>query len=47
MHNAIQSKLKVINKTKTIFMAAEDELLKYELKSMEPFVSCYSPIEVN
>ena len=29
LHNAIQSKLKVINETKTIFMAAEDELLKY------------------
>jgi len=29
LHNAIQSKLKVINQTKIIFMAAEDELLKY------------------
>lgn len=29
LHNAIQSKLKVINETKTIFLAAEDELLKF------------------
>ena len=31
LHNAIQSKLKVINNKKMIFLAAEDELLKYEL----------------
>ena len=47
LHNAIQSKMKVINGKKTIFMAAEDELLKYELKSIDPYVTCYSPIEVN
>ena len=28
-------------------MAAEDELLKYELRSVDPFVTCYSPKEVN
>jgi hypothetical protein len=47
LHNSIQSKLKIINETKTIFLAAEDELLKYELRSVDPFVSCYSPIEVS
>ncbi len=29
LHNAIQSKLKIINEVKTIFIAAEDELLRY------------------
>ena len=47
LHNAIQSKLKIMDETKTIFMAAEDELLMYELTSVDPYVSCYSPIEVN
>ena len=44
LHNAIQSKLKVIDGVETIFIAAEDELLKYELKSFDPYVTCYSPI---
>jgi hypothetical protein len=47
LHNAIQSKLKVIDGKKTIFLAAEDELLRYELKSIDPYVACYSPISVN
>ena len=47
LHNAIQSKFKEINGQKTIFLAAEDELLKYELNSVDPFVTCYSSIEVN
>ena len=47
LHNAIQSKLKIINGVKTIFLAAEDQLLKYELESVDPYVSCYSPIAVN
>lgn len=29
LHNAIQSKLRIIDDRKTIFLAAEDELLRY------------------
>jgi hypothetical protein len=38
--------MKVINGVKTIFLAAEDEILKFELKSVDPYVVCYSNIEI-
>lgn len=47
LHNAIQAKLKNINGMKKIYLAAEDELLIYELNFVEPSVSCYSPNEVS
>lgn len=46
LHNAIQAKLKIRHNLKTIFMAAEDELLVYELATVDPFVTCASGKEV-
>lgn len=42
LHNAIQAKLKTIEGVKTILMAAEDELLSYELRTVDPSVRCSS-----
>lgn len=42
LHNAIQAKLKIIGGVKTILMAAEDELLSYELSTVDPSVTCCS-----
>lgn len=42
LHNAIQSKIRMVNGTTVIYLAAEDEIFRYILNRSSPYVFCYS-----
>ncbi len=48
LHNALQSKLKVLdNGENMIYISTEDEIRQFSLKALDPYIVCSSLSEVN